>query len=499
MTIGNSTAPPEAPTSDLDPRPAAKLTQNTSRSYRSRNHEFLAATLETLETPRSPIASQFAIFVGTVLIAAVAWSYFGWLDIHAVAQGVVQPSGRAKSVQPVGRGRVIAIRVENGSIVTAGTELIKLDSTETLADLKVKTRDLEDSKAEVARRKAAIVSARRPDLQVASIDFEANTPAEVRSREEAILAADLTLLAATRASLEAQLSENLSTRERLTASLNSRANLIALARERVELRGGWKDGGFGSQALIIDAQQQLQIQLTTDAGDRGQLIETVAAISTLRRKGDETVAKFLAEQNQKLSEAERKQSRLLRDLVEAKIKNEHTIIAAPISGSVQQLAVTTIGQVVASGQSLMTIVPNDAPIEIEAKLENKDIGFVKVGQPAAVKIDAFPFTHYGTLKGTVVKISSDAIDSRDSTSTNRQGNSPGNGQGTNSARPSPTNYLAFSVVIVLDQRSIFVDGSEVPLSSGMGATVEIKTGKRRAIDFLLSPLREIASNAAHER
>lgn len=500
MTIGNSMAPSEAPGPDRTAaRQAPAFAKKSPGPFRSPNHEFLAATLEVLETPRSPIAAPFALFVGIIFIAAITWSYFGWLDIHAVAQGVIRPSGRAKTVQPVDRGRVISIRVENGSSVNAGDELLELDPTGTLADLQIKAQDLESSKAEVARRRAEIASARRPDFQAVPIEFESRTPLDLRLSEEAVLAAELAQLAASKASLEAQLNESLATKERLTASIDSRAKLIALGVERIKLRGEWKEGGFGSQALVIDAQQQLQTQLTTDAGDRGQLIETAAAIATLKRKADETVAKFIADQNQKLSDAERKQNQLLKEFIDAQVRNEHTRITAPISGTVQQLAVTTVGQIVASGQSLMTIVPVDAPIEIEAKMENKDIGFVKAGQPAVVKIDAFPFTHYGTINGTVVKVSSDAIDTRDSANSNRQANGANNNQGTNSAPSSPTEYLAFPVVIALAQSSIYVDGKQVPLSSGMGATVEIKTGKRRALDYLLSPLREIASNAAHER
>src|SRR5262249_43356362 len=120
----------------------------------------------------------------------------------------------------------------------------------------------------------------------------------------------------------------------------------------------------------------------------------------------------LADQMGKLADAERKRDQTFQDLVKARAKNTHTRLTAPVDGVVQQLAVTTIGQVVASGQALMTIVPEGAPLEVVALVLNKDIGFVKVGQKVVVKVESFPFTRYGTIDGTVIRVSPDAVDMR---------------------------------------------------------------------------------------
>jgi hemolysin D len=478
------------------PAPEQKTTLSTPvsakppASERSRNHEFLAAALEIVETPRSPITTRLTLFICFCFLSALIWSYFGWIDIHAVAQGTIRPSGSSKIVQPVEPGKVVSILVENGGHVNKGDVLLELDPTETRADRESLTRDLEASKAEVARRRVAIVAAHTADFRSPLVEFEPDTDPSVRRREEDVLAADLTLLASSKASLDAQLAEKLATKEKLTGSINARAKLIDLAKERIAIRETLKTTGFGSRALIIEASQQLETQMTVDAGDRGQLLESDAAIQSLERKIEETVAKFIADQSQKLSEEERKQNQLAKDLVSARSKNERTRLMAPIAGTIEQLMVTTLGQVVASGQSLLTIVPVDAPIEIEAMIANKDIGFVERGQPAVVKIEAFPFTHYNTVDGTVVTVSRDAVDKRD----------PQNPSGgANAAQRSPTENLAFPATISLAQRAIGINGKEVLLSPGMAVTVEIKIGQRRAIDYLLSPLREIASHAAHER
>jgi hemolysin D len=160
--------------------------------------------------------------------------------------------------------------------------------------------------------------------------------------------------------------------------------------------------------------------------------------------------------------------------------------------------VTTVGQVVTSGQALLTLVPADGPIEVEVMIANKDIGFVHPGQPAAVKVEAFPFTRYGTIDGEVAKVSRDAVSERDATDLSDAATAARPQLGTPS-QPSHTQNLVFPATIRLRQRTINVDGKEVPLSPGMAVTVEIKTGQRRAIDYLLSPLREIATQAGRER
>jgi len=154
--------------------------------------------------------------------------------------------------------------------------------------------------------------------------------------------------------------------------------------------------------------------------------------------------------------------------------------------------------VVESGQSLLTIVPLEVPLEIAATIANRDIGFVEVGQPAVVKVDAFPFTRYGTIEGTVARVSRDAVDERDATELSDAANAA-RPQGAPSSAPARTQSLVFPAAISLNQRSIDVGGKDIALTPGLSVTVEIKTGRRRAIDYLLSPLSEVVSQAGKER
>ena len=165
-------------------------------------------------------------------------------------------------------------------------------------------------------------------------------------------------------------------------------------------------------------------------------------------------------------------------------------LKAPIDGTIQQLAVATVGQVVAIGQSLLTVVPLDAPIEVEAMIANKDTGFVEAGQPAIIKVEAFPITRYGTIAASVAKVSRDAVDERDATNLSDAANAAKVQQGP-SGQPSRTQNLVFPATVRPALKTINIDGKDVALTPGIAVTVEIKTGQRRAIDYLLSPLREV--------
>jgi len=373
-----------------------------------------------------------------------------------------------------------------------------LHTADTSADREAQARDWEAASAETARRRAAIVAARSEAIPAGRIAFPAGLGEAVRRREENVLTADLAQLRSSIASLKAQLAEKAATKDRLVSTIAAREKLIALAKERVAMREEMDSKGAGSRALIIEALQTYETQITTDVGDRGQLIETDAAMRSLDRKIEEAVTQFVADQSQKLAEAERKQDRLVQELIKAQSKTDRTQLKAPIAGTVQQLAVSSLGQVVASGQSLLTVVPLDGPIEVEALIANQDIGFVAPGQPAVVKVEAFPFTRYGTIDAEVARVSRDAVDERDATNLSDAANAA-KVQSGSSGQPSKTQNLVFPATLRLAQRSIEIDGKEVALTPGMAVTVEIKTGQRRAIDYLLSPLREVATRAGRER
>jgi membrane fusion protein, hemolysin D len=488
------------PVTNVPPQPPSVLNRLTGGlkrlTFDRDEREFLPAHIEILQTPTSPMAVTILWAICLMFTAALAWSILAKLDIHAVASGRVQPNGRSKLVQPFDPGVVKAVHVQNGQAVKAGDVLIELDPTEARALADAATRDLEAIDAEIVRRQSAIIAVRSGQETIA-IPFSRQTSPPVRKREEAALAADLGQYFSSLASLRAQLAEKHAQKVRFTGSTEARGKLMAILKQRVDMRETLVAREAGTKAAVLDALQLYQDQATSLAYEQGQLLEAEAGIVSLDRRIEQTLSEFVAQQTQKLTEAEQKSDRLRQDVIRAEVKEGRTRLTAPIDGTVQQLAVTTVGQVVTSGQPLLIVVPSEGRIEVEALVLNRDIGFVEIGQEAVVKLEAFPFTKYGTIAGKVVRISRDAVDDRDAMAANDP-TTAGRSVAPASGTPKTQN-LVFPVTIELSRLSITTDNREVPLTPGMMATVEILTGDRRVIDYLLSPLREVASTAGRER
>ncbi len=487
--------PAEKPNAKPPVRPDLKA---LARSRSGEDREFLPAALEILETPASPARVVFLWLICAMFAAALGWSWFAKLDIYAVAPGRIQVSGRSKIVQPVEPGTVHAVRVRNGDHVQAGDTLIEIEDAEVEAEVETQTNELENLGAEIIRRRAAIVSAQSPTSQPHPRAFAPSAGSGVEARAEAGFVADLDQLASNRDSLKAQIAQNDAQRQRLAMSVAARQRLTGSLKERVDMREQLVASNAGTRASVLDAMQQLQSEDANLAYDKGQLIETDAAAAVLQSKIVQVDADFIVAQTDKLEDAERKQSRVKDDLIKASARARHFRLTAPMNGTVQQLAVTTPGQVVTTGQPLMVIVPSEGSLEIEAMIMNRDIGFVSSGQSAVVKVDAFPFTRYGAIDGTVSLISKDAVDERDAeggSDTLRLSQS----QGLSQAGPGKTQNLVFPVTVSLAKQTIDVDGKTVPLSPGMTANIEVRTGEQRVLAYLFSPLHEMAAMAGHER
>ncbi|UHC17264.1 HlyD family type I secretion periplasmic adaptor subunit [Methylobacterium currus] len=462
------------------------------------DQEFLPAHLEILDTPPSPYAVVFTWVMCLMFGAALVWSIFAQIDIHAVATARIQPSGRSKVVQPFDTGKVQTIAVENGSRVQAGDVLLTLEPTEAEADLSSRQGDLAALEAQIARRRATIEAVEK-NQPTARVDFPGAVPPAIRAREEGAMLAEIGQYVTTREAFEAQLAEKVATQERFSASIAARLRLQAVLKERADMRETLVAKAAGTRAAVIDAVQQVEQVAADLAYDRGQLTEAKAAATSLQRRITQLTSETVARQYQALTEAAQKRDALVQDVVKATLKRERTQLKAPISGTVQQLAVTTLGQVVTAGQPLMVVVPTDGPIEVEAQVQNKDIGFVLPDQEAVVKIDAFPFTRYGSIDGKVVRVSRDAVDDREAGG-GSDALSVARSQGVNPVTGMPkTQNLIFPVTVALARTTIMADGKEVALTPGMTATVEIRTGRRRVIDYLLSPVRETTATAGHER
>jgi hemolysin D len=493
--MNTSVQPPVAP---------VKASKPAARRPTRADQEFLPAALEILETPPSPTRLALLLIICAFFATVLVWSYVGRIDIFAVANGKIRPMGQIKTVEPLETGRIRSITVQNGAHVKAGDVLVVLDTTEIEADADNLVASVASYQAEALRRRTAIDSARAADDAGASlgavpvIAWPDTIPAAVREREARVLTDDLSTLRATLQSLDAQAGEKAAERDRLVATTKSEADLIATLQSRVDMRNTLVENKAGTVSNLYDALQSLQTEKNTLAANNGWLAQAKAAIATIR--ADQTKAReaFISENAQKLADAERQADDLGHRLVKARATLEHKTLVSPIDGVIQAVTVTTIGQVVASGQELMRVVPDNAPLEIEAYVENRDIAFVRQGQEAIVKVEALPFTRYGTITGQVTHVALDSIPSPDAQRSEGDPTQTAKQPGT-FAGASQIQALVYPVIVTPSTTTILADGGQVPLGAGMTVSVEIKTGSRRILEYLFSPLMEVSSQAMRER
>ena len=475
-------------------RAATRLLQAESRGDR----EFLPAALSILETPPSPVKVRLIWAICGLFVFVIAWSYFGRIDIIAVAQGKIQPTGRVKTVQPVDGGKVVAIHAENGKHVAAGEVLIELDAAEVSADYADALTALTGYRAERLRRLSALSAVQADSIETGTaVEWPDDIPASTRSREERVLRGDLRQLAVSVKSYNAQIAQKSAEQKRLEETIAAQQTLIATLQERVNMRSTLQATQSGSKASVIDAQETLQTQQTALATQKGQLVESKAAAEVLVQDRQKTIETFKADNDQKLADAERQIDDYAQKVAKAQAKLNHMTIASPIGGVALGLSVTTVGQVVNPSEEIMRIVPDGSDLEIEAYVENKDIGFVEAGQPAIVKIESFPFTRYGVLEAKVARVAHDAIPEPDAQTV--EGNPAKTTKSSYFGGAQRTQNLVFPVTLTMARKTMDIDGALIPLRPGMAATVEVKTGKRRILEYVFSPLVETVSSAMKER
>ena len=463
-----------------------------SRELRGRDEfAFLPAALEIVETPPSPIGRTISLLIALLFCLAVAWSIFGQVDIVASATGKIVPSGRTKIVQPFETGVVRAIHVQDGQTVAKGDVLIELDSTISNADRQHLTADLTAAQVDVARLKASLVTDGDPDA--AFVPPPDASPGQVATARQ-LLHDQVAEQRAKLASLEGQRQAKAAERDSYQATVEKIEATIPILQQRVDIRKYLADKEYGSKLTYLETLSDLVAQQKDLPVERSHLREAEATLNAIDDARAQTVAEFRRTRLGELATAEQKADGLTQDVIKATERARLQILTAPVDGVVQQLAVHTVGGVVTPAQALLEVVPADTPLDIEAQVSNRDIGFVHAGQEAEIKVDTFNFTKYGLLHGTVMSVSADAIPSNKSqTAANAQAS------GTAQGQTAADQDLVYAARVSLDRARMDIDGKDVALFPGMAVTVEIKTGSRRVISYLLSPLMRFRQESLRER
>ncbi|HEX8125217.1 MAG TPA: HlyD family type I secretion periplasmic adaptor subunit [Allosphingosinicella sp.] len=434
-------------------------------------HEFLPAALEIMEKPPSPGLRYLMLALCSLFAIALLWSYFGHVDVVAVASGKTLPVANVKVIQPMEIGAVRAIHVRNGERVKKGQLLIELDNTMAGADEAQATRGLLSARIARARNDALLAHLQgRPARFVAP----PGTPAQVAETQNIVIASAVAEYEAERSSLTQSRAERSAELAGSLAEISKLRQTLPLIDQQLEARRDLSAKGHFPKLKVLEYEQlrvehlqNIQVQESVAARARAAIANIDAQMAKLRQTFAKTASSEMAtaEDESSLRGEELRKSERRRSLQQ---------LRSPVDGVVQQLAVHTVGGVVQPAEPLMIIVPSGSDVAVEAQILNKDIGFVREGQAVRVKLEAFPFTDFGLIEGVVETISRDAI----------QDEKIG---------------LVYATRIRLRRNTISINGRDQPIGPGMAVQAEVKTGERRIIQYLLSPISQTVAEAGRER
>src|SRR6476659_7624443 len=429
--------------------------------------EFLPAVLEIQQAPPSPIGRAISWTIIGVCVAGLLWATFGWIDIVATAQGKIIASGYSKIIQPYETGVIAAIHVIDGKVVKRGDVLIELDPTQNRADHDRASNEYRAAKVDAARLRALIAG---------KSTFEEPADGDLRYivLQQQLLRDQFTEYQARVWAAKDLIDQRQAALEETKENIRRLESTVPMETERADTFKRLFEQEAASKLDFLQAEQQRIDKTQELAGQRKKLVQDAAALSEAENNYRVTVTEYQQAKQAELSTIETKAASLAQDVTKAGQKADLQRLMSPIDGVVQQLSVHTVGGVVTPAQQLLIVVPKDHPAEIEAQIENKDVGFVREGQSVEIKVDLFLFTLYGTIPGSVLSVSDDAA------AIEKVG-------------------LVYPTRISMDRSTIQVDGKQVNLSPGMAVTVEIKTGKRRLIEYLLSPLLKSVKESLRER
>jgi hemolysin D len=362
---------------------------------------------------------------------------------------------------------IAAIHVQNGQLVKRGDVLIDLDPTLNRADRDRASNEYRAAKVEAARLRALIAG--RPGFE-APPDGD---PQYVLLQKQ-LLRDQLAEFQARAASAQYLIHQRKAVLDQTRENLRRLVATVPMETERANAFKKLLGRGAVTKLDFLQAEAQRIDKTQELAGQRMKFMQDDAALAEAEKNYSVLLSEFQQSKQVELSTTETKVASLVQEVTKAGQKADFQRLTTPIDGVVQQLAVHTVGGVVTPAQELLIVVPQDHPVEVEAQVENKDVGFVKNGQIVEIKVETFPFTLYGTIPGKVLSVSDDAA-------------------------PIEKVGLIYPTRVSMDRSTIQVEGRQVNLSPGMAVTVEVKTGQRRMIEFLLSPLLKSVKESLKER
>ena len=436
------------------------------------DRDFLPSALEVLETPPSPLGRWLLWLLCGLFAVAILWSFIGRLDVVAVAEGKTVPTTGSKLVQSFQLGSVRKIYVKNGDHVRAGQLLIDLDPTMAGADAQTSTDVLAQRQFEAARNLAILGYLQgRP----ARIALPPGTSAQIATAQTDLLRAAIAEYEAARNQIARRRDEAESDRESRSQEVAKLRELLPIEEEQLRGRRELTEKGYFGRLRMLDYEQQYREHKANLGIAIENLSRAGATIASLDAEARKLRESFMRTAAASAVDAQRDSAIATGEAAKAARVSQLLQVRAPIDGVVESLQVTTVGGVVKPADPLLSVVPNGQSLALDARVLNRDIGFVRAGQKARIKFQAFPFTDFGTVDGIVEQVARDAV-------------------------VDEKLGALFTVRVRLLSNTIALPtGGTQPLGAGLAATAEIRTGSRPIIAYLLSPVANRIAGAGMER
>lgn len=451
------------------------IEKRREKALRATELEFLPPLLEIQESPPSPWQHRVLWTLLALLLAGVLWSAFAQLPIVATAQGQFIPKGKVKVVQPLGNGTVKAILVHAGQAVTKGQALIELNPTVSAADAQATRGQLDLAHRQRQRIESQLGHPAQPSVAGGSA-ADAGVEASLQAAEEEAYRTDLAAAKSRLEQADAQFAAGRDSLSMLQQSLGVISSQLRDAEELASIGAIARDDYLRLKRQYIETRGQFDAQ-------RHDMLKLQAEQDAARMGVVQVKARYRRDLLHSLES--NTETRLRLDATNAKAQRDLDlqVLRSPVDGVVQEVGVTSVGEVVSPSQKVAIIVPRDTPLEVEANLPNQDIAFVKVGQPVQIKVAAFPFEQFGVIPGRVVQISPDATQVA-------AGSSGG---------PVPAGGLVYRIRVRPERSTLMAHGHPVPMLPGMAVQADIDTGRRSVMAFFLDPFKRNVSEGLSVR
>lgn len=399
------------------------------------SHEFLPILAEIEEEPVNPLGRTMFWTLMTLILLTGLWLFFGKADVVVSARGKIIPDGEIKVIQPLETGVIKKILIKEGDFVKKGQTLMEIDPSTTEPQLESLKANLEYINLERQRLNATArggsFSATTPEGQTQKGLYQssmADLNNQLRAKNAEIKSIDEEIR-----DYRSQLSTNLSKERRMTAVSD------------------------------IIAKNDLEKVRTENISYRSKITELSHQKSKAMQEAAYIRSNFKTQNYQDLADRDKQATELAANIKEIEFRKNQQKIVSPVEGYVNTLYIHTVGGVVTPAEKLLSVVPAGTPLVVKATVENKDIGFIKEKMPVLVKIDTFEFQKYGMINGVVKKVTKDSIADQ------KLG-------------------LVYDVYITPLNKTLMVEGTERPITTGMSLTAEIKINKRRIITFFIYPM-----------